>query len=94
MSDLISFVCLGFVVVLAAADVIFLVRKESASAGFTTNAVDLVKATGVALIGLWALARLPVKAMGGTTEPVHLVLHVGLALLSIGMALHRWREQR
>lgn len=50
---------------------------------------------GMSLVGLWCLARLPVKlASGAATEPVHLMLQVGMASFALGMAWAKWRAHR
>jgi hypothetical protein len=52
---------------------------------------------GMSLVGMWTLARLPIKVaqvfdlVDGDTEPVHLMLHIGLASFALGMAWAKWR---
>lgn len=55
---------------------------------------------GMSLIGMWTLARLPVKVaqafnqIDGDTESVHLMLHIGLASFALGMAWAKWRAHK
>lgn len=46
---------------------------------------------GLSLIGIWSLARLPVKLVVGYTEPIHLMLHLGLTCLMLGLIIGRGR---
>ena len=52
---------------------------------FTRNFIaNIWETIGFSLIGIWSLARLPVKAITGETELVHMMLHIGLAAYFIG----------
>jgi hypothetical protein len=53
---------------------------------------NIFETLGYSLIGIWALARLPEKFMTLHTEPIHMILHVGLFLLVGGTWLRHWRE--
>ena len=53
---------------------------------------NLLERVGASFIAIWCFARLDYKITTGIgTEPVHLFLHIGLALLFMGLAysLHR-----
>lgn len=49
---------------------------------------------GMSLIGIWCILRVQTKLSTMDTEPVHLMLHVGLACYATGTALKIWRAQR
>lgn len=49
---------------------------------------------GMSLVGLWCLARVPSKLLeDADTEPLHLLLHIGLASFAMGMALAKYRAR-
>lgn len=83
MSGTISFVALLFVGI-ACAYVVF-------SSKYNDNIFERL---GFSAIGVWSLARLPVKLNTAYTEPIHLLLHLGLLSLLIGFILHmhHWHE--
>ena len=49
---------------------------------------------GMSIIGSWCLLRIPVKFGTFDTEPVHLLLHIGMAFYACGTALKAWRKYR
>ena len=49
---------------------------------------------GMSLIAIWCIARVQTKMLDPDTEPVHLLLHIGLASYAIGTALKHWRKGR
>ncbi len=49
---------------------------------------------GMSLIGIWCILRVQAKLTAFDTEPVHLILHVGLACYACGTALKVWRARR
>lgn len=55
---------------------------------------NLLQRIGLALVALWCLARLPEKIASMHTEPVHLVLHLGLCAYAVGMAVKVARGRR
>jgi hypothetical protein len=83
MSALISALCLALVGVLCVVGV-FHPRYED----------TLGERIGMSMVGLWCLARVPTKLWeGAETEPVHLLLHIGLASFALGMAIAKYRAR-
>ena len=54
---------------------------------------NLLQRVGLSAVALWCLARLPEKVASMHTEPVHLVLHLGLACYAVGLAIKVRRSQ-
>ena len=48
---------------------------------------DPLRVVGHVLLGLWATSRIAIKLVTMHTTPEHLVLHMGLALLSLSALL-------
>jgi hypothetical protein len=83
MSSLLSAACLAVVGLLCIVGVFHPRYKDT-----------LLERIGMSLVGLWCLARIAVKVSAGEqTEPVHLLLHVGLACFAVGMAAAKWRSR-
>ena len=49
---------------------------------------------GMSMIAIWCILRVQVKFTELDTEPVHLLLHIGLACYATGTALKIWRAQK
>lgn len=49
---------------------------------------------GMSLIGVWCILRIQVKLTEFDTEPVHMVLHIGLAIYAVSTALKLRRTHR
>lgn len=64
--------------------------------GVFSGAYDdtLLQRVGMSCLALWCWARLPIKLETLETEPVHLVLHVGLAVYAVGTALKLRKLER
>lgn len=83
MAALLSALCLAIVGVLCVVGV-FHPRYDD----------TLGERLGMSLVGLWCLARVPTKLLeDADTEPVHLLLHIGLASFALGMAFAKYRAR-
>lgn len=49
---------------------------------------------GMSLIGVWCILRVQAKLTTFDTEPVHMILHIGLACYACGTALKIWRAHK
>lgn len=82
MSGTISIVCLFLTGVLCVVGVFHPLYKDT-----------LGERIGMSLIGIWCMARVPVKLVDLDTEPVHMLLHVGMAVFACGMAVAKYRAR-
>ena len=53
----------------------------------------LAERIGMSLVGVWCLARVGAKIDDPHTEPVHMMLHVGMAVFAVGMAWAKFKAR-
>ena len=49
---------------------------------------------GMSMIGIWCILRVQTKLTSFDTEPVHMILHIGLATYACGTALKMYRAHK
>ena len=77
----VSVVCLSLVGTICTVGVFYQGYKES-----------LFERIGASLLAVWCFERVRFKvAISGETEPIHLILHVGMAIFLLGLACRVWR---
>lgn len=82
MSGAISIICLSVVGLLALAGVASRLYDDG-----------MLERIGLSLISMWSFARVAVKFDDPYTEPVHLILHLGMLALALGITYKKWQHR-